>query len=153
MGLRSMTTEGRAMDKSRLVSALTDIRRIAAEALRDVDTIPALARPARRPATQLQNEPAEISFGMNVLAFVKKYCVGLSGDRKFAALLAYLAKGETSKQVSLSDMKGHWNRMKSVMGGKFNPAYANRAKANGWIDTSVHGSYNLSSDWKRALGR
>ena len=142
------------MDANKLISALTDIGRIVTEALRDAHASPARAKLTRRPGTQnSRNHPTAISFSMNVLAFMKKYGARLSGDKKFALLLAYLTKGESSKQVSFAEMKSHWNRMTSVMGGKLNPAYANRAKANGWIDTPVHGSYNLASDWKRILGQ
>jgi len=147
-----MTAEGETMDKNRLVSALTEIGRIATEALRGVEAKPTRAIKGLLPAEKRGDRPAEISFGMNILAFTKKYCAHLTGDRKFTLLLAYLTKGETSKRVSLGDMKSHWNKMTSLM-GKFNPAYANRAKANDWIDTPIHGSYNLAGGWRSALDR
>ena len=134
------------MSSEKLISALNAISRIAAEALRDSDAERKTTR--RRSVERTPNAAPNLSFGMNVLAFMKKYGADLGGDRKFVLLLARLTKAESSVQISLADMKSHWNKMKSVTGGKFNSAYANRAKANGWIDTPSYGRYELAPDWK-----
>jgi hypothetical protein len=106
-------------------------------------------------AKQSTKEPLkttrELSFTANILAFMKKHGAGRSGDRKFTLLAAYLAKGNASTEVSFAEIERQWNKMKVVLGGKLNGAYANRAKANGWIDTPKHGVYKLSSDWRGAL--
>jgi hypothetical protein len=91
------------------------------------------------------------SFQPNTLAFMKKYGKGRPGSEKFAVLLARLVKGSTSKEITRAELKDQWNKMKSVMGGPFNGAFANRAKANGWIDTPKHGVYVLDPSWKEIL--
>jgi hypothetical protein len=95
---------------------------------------------------------AEPSFNMNLLAFMKQNAQGLSGPNKFTLLLAGVVKGSVSQEVSSSELKRQWNKMKVII-GKFNGAHANRAKANGWVDTPKHGIYTLSHSWKEALKR
>ena len=91
-----------------------------------------------------------LSFSSNSLAFMKKHGKGLSGPRRFTLLLANLTKGEMGKELPGQDIKTAWNRMKPVMGGKYNGAYANRAKAEGWVDQPKHAHYSLSSAWREA---
>jgi hypothetical protein len=82
---------------------------------------------------------------------MKKHARGVRSPQKFTLLLAHLAKGNVAQQVPSGELKNQWNKMKVVLGGKFNSAYANRAKANGWVDTPKHGVYTLAASWREAL--
>jgi hypothetical protein len=94
------------------------------------------------------------NFDMNKKAFIKQYGKGLSAPRKFVLLLAYLVKGEISKEKSTEEIKKHWNKLKSVLKNqkkekmKFNTYYVDVAKSNNWIDSKKHGFYYLTSDWE-----
>jgi hypothetical protein len=90
-----------------------------------------------------------LDFSLNERAFIKKHAKGLSGPKKFVLLVAYLAKGQASKEVTIKDVTKNWNRMTSsnLLGGKFNPFYTNVAKENGWVNTPSKGSYTLRSSW------
>jgi hypothetical protein len=105
----------------------------------------AKTRAAPRPATNL-------SFSLNVLAFMKKYARSMSGSRKFTLLLAHLVQGKTGQEIAGERIASAWNRMKSVLGGAYNGAHATRAKAEGWIDSPKWGHYALSSSWREAIG-
>jgi hypothetical protein len=71
-----------------------------------------------------------LDFSLNERAFIKKHAKGLSGPKKFVLLVAYLAKGQASKAVTIKELTKNWNRMTSsnLLGGKFNPFYTNVAK-------------------------
>jgi hypothetical protein len=141
------------MDTNRYLDALERIREIIDTALVDRSRKGTKSKPlAKRSVKEPLITTNELSFNTNVLAFMKKHGTGCSGDRKFTLLAAHLAKGNRSAEVSFAEIERQWNKMKGVLGGKLNGAYANRAKANGWIDTPKYGVYRLSSDWRGALG-
>jgi len=93
----------------------------------------------------------ELSYSSNPRAFMNKYGKGMSGPQKFTLLLAFLAKGKLVQVIPVEQIAAAWNRMKSVMGGAFNPAYTTRAKDKGWIDSPKKGGYVLSDSWKDVL--
>ena len=96
--------------------------------------------------------PIEINFSLNERAFVKRYAAGKSGPEKFTIMVAYLAKGKVGENVKLSDIKEHWNKMKTKsLLGKFNMFYSNEAKIHGWVDTESRGIYKLTNEWRDAL--
>jgi hypothetical protein len=86
-------------------------------------------------------------FSLNPRAFMKKYGRGRSGAEKFTLLLACLAKGDVSQEVTLQTIQSHWGKMTGLI-GKFNPAHSIRAKDNGWVDTRKVGVYVLTESWK-----
>ena len=138
------------MEREKLLLALQQIKSLVDNALTE--------RSGHRPKTSKRSVSppivaVQLSFKMNLLAFMKKYSQGLPGQNKFTLLLAGLTKGSISKQVSKSELERQWNKMKVIVGGKFNGAYANRAKANGWVDTPKYGVYTLSDNWEDALRR
>ncbi len=94
--------------------------------------------------------PIEINFSLNERAFVKRYATKKSGPKKFTLLLAYLAKGKVGENINLSNIKKHWNKMKSLL-GEFNTFYSNKAKTDGWVDVSGHGIYKLTEEWEQVL--
>lgn len=94
----------------------------------------------------------DIDFSLNERAFVKRYVANKSGPKKFTLLLAYLSKGEINKNVELSEIRRHWNKMATkTLLGKFNRFYPNDAKTHGWIDSKEYGSYNLTNEWENVL--
>lgn len=139
------------MDRDKLVSILHQIKGIVDSALKAASAEESGRGKLTTPSIAVPSNEADLSFDSNVLAFMKKYAKGLSGDRKFTLLLAHITKGKTSQKVTLAELKGRWNKMKTVLGSQFNGAYANRAKANGWVDTPAQGTYTLCSSWKESL--
>jgi len=94
----------------------------------------------------------DVDFSLNERAFVKRYVVDKSGPKRFTLLLAYLSKGLVSKNIELSEIKKHWNKMTAkTLLGKFNMFYPNDAKTRGWIDSREYGNYNLTNEWKNVL--
>ncbi len=75
----------------------------------------------------------------------------MSGPRKFAILVARLAGGDTRIEIPFKDIEKQWNKMTQLMGGRFNPSHASRAKDAGWVDSPKHGVYKLLGDWGGAL--
>jgi hypothetical protein len=103
-----------------------------------------------KPRQQKGQESISLSYGMNLRAFMKKHAAKSSGPEKFAILLARLAEGRTGIAIKYEAVRTSWERMKSLL-GKFNPAYALRAKENGWIDSPKTGTYELHTSWTAAL--
>lgn len=94
----------------------------------------------------------DVDFSINERAFVKRYRADKSGPKKFTLLLSYLAKGEIDKNVELSEIRKHWDKMSAKnMLGKFNMFYPNDAKNRGWIESKEYGKYNLTNEWKNIL--
>jgi hypothetical protein len=107
---------------------------------------------APRPRRPVEKEPPtqEIDFSLPERAFIKTHSKGLSGQKKFVLLLAYLVEGKIGAEVLLSDIQSHWNKMTSHL-GEFNRAHSLRAKDSGWVDTKRKGAYFLCQRWKEAI--
>lgn len=109
-----------------------------------------------RPAQRVVRTPierktsADIDFSKPLRAFIKEYSDGMNGAKKFTLVLAYLAKGNLEKEILLTDIEKHWNRMtsKTLLGMKFNRFYTAQAKENDWVDVVKQGSYHLRPNWK-----
>src|SRR5262249_45341126 len=122
------------MNREKLIIAFEQIKVLAEQALQEINAKESREGVRRKgPQIHRQAEPSlrEISFNTNVLAFMKKHASGLPGPKKLTLLLAHMTKGKTSQEVSFADLEKMWNKMKVILKGKFNGAYANRAKANG----------------------
>ena len=90
----------------------------------------------------------EVDFNMNERAFIKKYSKGMSGSKKFVLVLAYIVKDKVGLEKSLNEIKGQWNKMTSLLKGKFNRYYSATAKENNWVDSKKTGFYHLTLNWK-----
>jgi|GEM_PF-3633747 len=90
-----------------------------------------------------------VNFTINPSAFVSKYAHGKTGKEKFTWLVALLAKGDETIDVSVKEVEQMWNRMtaKTLLGMKFNSKYPNEAKTKGWVDSSKPGYYRLAAGW------
>lgn len=146
-----MSGGNKTMDRDKLIATLQQIRTLVVEAIAEIHGVGRETEKATPRRTGRSVRATDLSFDTNVLAFMNKYARGRKGPEKFTLLLARLAKGNASKEVPFGEVKKQWNKMKSVMGGEFNPAHANRAKAKGWVDAPKHGVYALSTSWKEAL--
>jgi len=95
---------------------------------------------------------AEINFQLNERAYVKRYAADKSGPKKFTLLLAYLAKGQTDKNIKFAEIRQLWNKMsgKSLL-GEFNGYYPNAAKTSGWVDSKEHAAYSLTKEWAAVM--
>ena len=110
-------------------------------------------RPARsvKPAKKAPPRPTGTPvFSLNPRAFMKRYGRGGTGSQKFTLLVARLALGDVSKEISFEAIKDQWDKMKGLI-GKFNPAYSTRAKDEDWIETKKQGVYVLKPSWKEAI--
>jgi hypothetical protein len=84
----------------------------------------------------------KVNFDLPMRNFIKTYGHGMSGQAKFALVVAFLAAGKFDKVVAGGDVKKYWNTMTALL-GPFNLAYATRAKDQGWVDSKQRGSYTL----------
>lgn len=98
-----------------------------------------------------KHETTQISFSINIRAFIRRYAANKSGPRKFVLLLAHIAKGEIEKNIEISEISKHWNKMsaKNLL-GKYNRFYPNEAKTQGWVDSKEYGTYCLTDEWRKA---
>jgi hypothetical protein len=104
-----------------------------------------------KPSGQIRHSSISVHFEMNERAFIKLYTKKLSGGpKKFVLVLAYLAKGDASKEVPLNEIEQLWNRTssKTLLAMKFNRFFPSTAKENGWVDSKKRGFYNLDRSWK-----
>jgi hypothetical protein len=94
--------------------------------------------------------PKPLDFSLPIRAFIKRHARHLSGPKKFTLLVAYLAKGDLKKTISLVEIKKHWSRMtaKSLLAVEFNSFYSSPAKDNDWVNTEKTGLYYLRPSWR-----
>jgi len=112
---------------------------------------PIAARPARPTQPHQPTPTTDPDFSVPLSPFIKRHTKGASGPKKFAILVARLAKGDTKAEVPFTEIEKQWNRMTRLMGGPFNPSHSSRAKDNGWVDSPKKGVYKLRSEWRAAL--
>ncbi len=118
----------------------------------EVELVPSSKASHKRAQKVPQSAPkTPVNFSTPIRAFVKQHAHDLSGPQKFALLIAYLTKGDRKKEVLTGDVEKQWNRMKPLLGGKFNLAYPTRAKDNGWVDSPKRGVYIVLPGWKGIL--
>lgn len=117
-----------------------------------------LARTGPRDAKAKSSRPragatTRVDFSSNIRAFVKRYAGGMSGPQKFALLLAYLTKGDSSKRISLDEIQRHWNKMtaRGLLGVKFNRFYSATARERDWVSTEKSGLYYLRPSWREII--
>lgn len=134
------------MDKTGMLERLKEIEKLAKECMSELDGETKTQK--KKDGTRVSNR--DIDFEIPIRAFVKKYSKGLSGDRKFTLLVAYLSKGEFKREILLDEIENNWNKMKSkkLLGMQFNRYYSGVAKENDWVETKKHGIYSLRPLWK-----
>jgi hypothetical protein len=101
----------------------------------------------------IQPSAAAPDFDLPVRAFAKRNARSLSGPRKYAVLVARLCGGKVGQTISPREVERQWRSMTEPIGGDYNPAYASRAKNEGWVDAIDRDTIVLRKDWINALGR
>lgn len=137
-------------ERDRLAENLRLIRKLAEESLD-------LLTPGATASTQvgepnLQKGPGvHLDFGTPIRPFIKTHGKDLGGSKKLVLLLAWIAKGDTEKQVSLSEIEKRWGQMTGILGTEFNRFFAGDAKDHDWIEARSKGLYNLRPSWREVL--
>ena len=101
-------------------------------------------------ATVTNNDSSDLDFSLNERAFIKKYSSGFNGQKFFALITAYLAKGKAGVPVDLLQIKSTWKSCAGMIGVPYASTFSTRAKENGWTDSSkeTRGSYVLGKHWQ-----
>lgn len=139
------------MSQEKLQKKLEAIQALVNECLVDIGVD---IKPATNPEKTSKNQQAKsaqsLNYGLNIRAFIKKYGSDLNGPQKFTLMIAYLAKGDSKKEVLLDNVTKAWNTMisKDLLGMTFNRAYTTWAKDNGWVDSPRKGVYTLGPLWE-----
>jgi hypothetical protein len=142
------------MNRSKLIATLRSIKALTKECLEGLGDSAESKRLTKKFSTRSRPaSPVSIDFDKPLRPFVKQHAVGLSGPKKFVLLLSRLVEGDLRKEVSIEDIRKHWNKMKakSLLGLDFNRFYPARAGENDWVETKKKGFYNLRPNWKQAL--
>jgi hypothetical protein len=146
---KSVGDEKNLLKIKQIIERLEQIRKIANQCILEIGSTPSKQTGLRRSKQEVEEVNfTELNFSLNVRAFVKKYAKQLSGPKKFVLILAYLAKGEIKKGISLADIEKLWQRMTGLIGMEFNRSYALRAKDYGWVNSIKQGVYILTNSWK-----
>jgi hypothetical protein len=151
-----MSTENKSSTPQELLAKLQQARSLVDECIGEIQGQPrhksarTLAHASRRKSAPA---PRDLDFEAHERAFIKAHARTLSGPKKFVLLLAYMTKGQAGKEIQLKDVEKHWNKMtsKSLMDGKFNSFYPNKAKESGWVNTTKQGVYVLRPSWTQVL--
>jgi len=96
---------------------------------------------------------SSVDFEIPIRPFIKHYAKRLSGSKKFVLLLAWMTKGDEKKEISLSQIRAQWDKMKSssLLGFKFNRFYPAEAQENNWVENTGKGMYKLRPNWSIVL--
>lgn len=73
----------------------------------------------------------------------------LNGHQMFLAIAAHCSGGDTSREVSVSDLRYLWP--KSLLGMNYNSVFYNRAQEKGWVDPVRQGVFVINDDGMRYL--
>lgn len=92
----------------------------------------------------------DIDFDLPERAFFNRYAQNLSGPERFALMVAYLAKGDVSKEILSRDVEDRWSKMTSFL-GIFNRAHPTRAKDRDLVNSPKKGIYHLRPNWREIL--
>jgi hypothetical protein len=107
---------------------------------------------AKRPtATATAAPSAELDFDSHPRAFMKKHGAGMSGPKQLTLLLAHAAHGEPKAQHTVAALIEAWGAVEGVMCGGYAPVYVTRAKEQGWVNSSKHGTIHLTPSWRNVL--
>lgn len=101
---------GNEADNAALVERLEHIERLLADAVALARGSKLTKRPPEhkaRPAPR-QRAVGNIDYSTNIRAFVRRHSAGMSGQKKFTLLVAYLSKGDSSRRISLDEIQKQW---------------------------------------------
>ena len=107
-------------------------------------------RPYESTSDQLTINNA-VDFELPLRPFMKRYGQSMSGPKRLTLLVARLSNGNSEITVARPDVVKNWNKMSSLMGGRFNSAYETRARDGGWITSPKPGIFTLRPNWQEVL--
>jgi hypothetical protein len=138
--------------ESELLAKLAQARTLIDRCIGDLEGMtPQKSKRGRVPERRVvQSVPIKVDFDANERNFMKDHAKGLGGGKKFVLVLAYLAKGDTNREVRLKDIETTWSRMTTML-GDFNRKYSSDAKELGLVNTKKQGIYVLRPRWKEIL--
>jgi hypothetical protein len=146
---KSMSDENSLLKQREFIERLEEIKKLANQCILQIGSTPSKLKASRQSKQETKEAtPAQLNFGSNARAFVKKHAKQLSGPEIFVSILAFTAKGKINKQISLAYIEKLWKGMTGLIGMNFNRAYPVRAKDNGWVDSTKRGFYTLAGGWK-----
>lgn len=86
-----------------------------------------------------------MDFSKNIKAFLGTFPIkNLSGHQMFLAIAAHHAKGNTSTQVNVADVRNKWP--KSLLKIKYNSIFYGRAQEAGWVNPIKQGVFLVTDD-------
>jgi hypothetical protein len=133
-----------------VITRLKEVNRLVAECLSALENSP--VAPEKSVRGRPINAKFSVDFSVPLRAFMKRHAKGLSGPQKFTLLLARLAAGEKSQSIELAAIASEWDKMTSILGGRFNRFYSNQARERDWVATNKVGTYHLRPNWREAIG-
>jgi hypothetical protein len=138
------------MRRAKLISKLKELKTIAEECLTLLagETDPPLPH---RHVTAVGEQRQAVDFNKPIRPFMKSCSKNLSGSKKFVLLVAWLAKGDSKKQIALSEIKKQWSKMTAILEMDFNLFFTGDAKDRDWVETKSKGLYNLRPAWSDVL--
>ncbi len=94
-----------------------------------------------------------MDFTLPAMVFLKQTfnLKGLSGQEKFLAISASLAKGETWVSLTAKQIQKEW--LKTVLHIGYSDTYYRRAQSEGWVNPNSLGRFNLTDSGLRHLTR
>lgn len=144
-----MSKENKGSGPSGLLEKLRHIKALAEQCIEELASVSDSRSPSKKHSSGGTLPVArELNFDAHERAFAKANLGELTGPGKFVLILAYLAKGDTSKEVPVRDVESMWNRMTSLLDGEFNAKYPSVAKERGWVNTKKAGVYVLTTAWQ-----
>jgi hypothetical protein len=138
------------MDTNMLISKLEQLRNLVDECLNALQHKDSPQTHEAAPVIMRSLSSADVDFTTPARPFMKPF-VELSGAKKFALLLAWMAKGDLDKQVPLSEVESLWSSMSGMLNVKFNRKFTSDAKDSDWVESRRTGFYNLRPNWKQVL--
>ncbi|MDP2947459.1 MAG: hypothetical protein Q8N88_05075 [Nanoarchaeota archaeon] len=134
------------MNREKFIQSLEQIKTLTEECLLEIsDKVKLKTTRERGHQTSFSGK---VDFDMSERAFIKKYSKGMSGHKKFVLILTYLVKGKIGEEKLVGEIKKHWNKMTTLLGGEFNAYYSTTAKDNNWVDSKNYGFWFLTKHWK-----
>jgi hypothetical protein len=74
-----------------------------------------------------------MNFDRNLKAFLRGLpLTKMSGHQKFLAIAAIRCRGKGDTEIRVADVRDKWRT--SLVGGKYNPSFYDRAQREGWVD-------------------
>lgn len=138
------------MSESDIIQKLQQIESLTRECLAELGKAP--KDTANKISGKSVASSKSIDFSMPMRNFIFQHAKSMKGlGEKFTLVLAFLSKGEESKQIPLSQIEEEWKKMTagSLLGAKFNRSYTEKAKSKDLVYSPKVGFYSLRPNWQQ----